>query len=55
MSLTCPRGKYFSVNEAMLSSLHGRKLVSQMLYNRVLTESDAPYNTMSDIDKLWMV
>ena len=44
-------GYYFSVNEAMLSSLHGRKLVSQMPYNRVLTETDAPYNTRSDIDK----
>lgn len=45
-------GFYFSVNEAMLSTLHGRELVSQMPYDRVLTESDAPYNTKVDIGKV---
>ena len=44
-------GYYFSINEAMLYSSHGRNLISKMPRDRVLTESDAPYNKRSDIFK----
>ena len=44
-------GYYFSVNEAMLYSSHGRELISNMPIDRVLTETDAPYNTRSDIHR----
>lgn len=44
-------GYYFSINEAMLSSNKGRELIRQMPSHRVLTESDAPYNKKSDINK----
>ncbi len=44
-------GYYFSVNEAMLSSSHGRELILNMPKDRVLTESDAPYNSKADIQK----
>ena len=44
-------GYYFSVNEAMLYTSHGRELIYQMPRDRVLTESDAPYNERCDIQK----
>ena len=44
-------GYYFSVNEAMLYSPHGRELISHMPKERVLTESDAPFNSRADIRK----
>lgn len=44
-------GYYFSVNEAMLYSSHGRELIGIMPKDRILTESDAPYNKRSDIRK----
>lgn len=44
-------GYYFSVNEAMIYSAHGRELISKMPMDRVLTESDAPYNIRADIRK----
>lgn len=42
-------GYYFSVNEAMFCSSHGRELIQRMPKDRVLTESDAPYNSRADI------
>ena len=42
-------GYYFSVNEAMTLSEKGRRIISRMPLNRILTESDAPYNKKSDI------
>ena len=44
-------GYYFSINEAMLCSNKGCELIRQMPRHRVLTESDAPYNKKSDINK----
>ena len=46
------QGYYFSVNEAMINSVHGRELILKMPTDRVLTESDAPYNTRADIRKV---
>lgn len=42
-------GYYFSINEAMVCSARGRDLISKIPKDRVLTESDAPYNTRTDI------
>lgn len=42
-------GYYFSINEAMLLSEHGREIISKIPKERVLTESDAPYNKKSDV------
>jgi TatD DNase family protein len=42
-------GYYFSINEAMFLSEHGREIISKIPKERVLTESDAPYNRKSDI------
>lgn len=36
-------GCYFSVNPTMLTSQNGRKLLSRMARERVLTETDGPY------------
>lgn len=42
-------GGYFSVNEAMTLSESGRKIISRIPHDRILTESDAPYNKKSNI------
>lgn len=45
------RGYYFSINESMTLSRHGRSIINMIPRNRILTESDAPYNEKSDIKK----
>lgn len=42
-------GYYFSINEAMSRSEKGRKIISRIPLERILTESDAPYNSFSNI------
>jgi len=42
-------GYYFSINEAMTLSCHGRGIISAIPKDRILTESDAPYNKRSNI------
>ena len=42
-------GYYFSINEAMTKSANGRKIISAISKERILTESDAPYNKHCDI------
>lgn len=42
-------GGYFSFNEAMTLSEKGRRIISKIPLNRLLTESDAPYNRKSNI------
>lgn len=42
-------GYYFSINEAMSKSEKGRKIISRIPLERILTESDAPYNSFSNI------
>lgn len=42
-------GGYFSVNEAMTTSEKGRRIISNIPLNRILTESDAPYNKKGNI------
>ncbi len=44
------RGYYFSVNEAMCLSKNGRAIIEKIPRERVLTETDAPYNERTDIN-----
>ncbi len=46
------QGYYLSVNEAMCLSKNGRAIISQIPRERVLTETDAPYNERCDILKV---
>ncbi|WP_303919400.1 Qat anti-phage system TatD family nuclease QatD [Draconibacterium sediminis] len=41
-------GYYFSVNTAMITSQSGRKILSQIPSNLLLTETDAPYTTLAN-------
>lgn len=43
------KGYYFSINESMIKSKNGRAIIKQLPRNRILTETDAPYNTKSSI------
>lgn len=45
------KGYYFSINESMTLSKNGRSIIDKIPRNRILTESDAPYNDKSDIKK----
>jgi len=45
-------GYYYSINEAMTLSNHGRRIISAIPKDRILTESDAPYNKRSDINQV---
>lgn len=44
-------GYYFSINEAMTISISGRKIISKIPQNRILTETDSPFNKHSNILK----
>lgn len=48
------QGYYFSINEAMTLSKNGRAIIARIPRERMLTESDAPYNERSDIRKVLM-
>lgn len=45
------KGYYLSINESMTLSNNGRSIIDMIPRNRILTESDAPYNEKSDIKK----
>ena len=42
-------GYYFSINESMTISRNGRTIIEEIPRNRILTESDAPYNSKTNI------
>lgn len=46
------QGYYFSVSEAMCISKSGRAIIEKIPHDRVLTETDAPYNEKCDTIKL---
>lgn len=46
------RGYYFSVNEAMCQSKNGQAILKKIPKERILTETDAPYNERTDIRKV---
>ena len=43
------KGYYFSINEAMTISNNGRAIIKGIPRNRILTESDSPFNNKADI------
>lgn len=43
------KGYYFSINEAMTISNKGRAIIKEIPRNRILTETDAPFNNKADI------
>ena len=43
------QGYYFSVNEAMCRSKNGQSIINSIPIDRLLTETDAPYNEKTDI------
>ena len=43
------KGYYFSINEAMTISNKGRAIIKVIPRNRIITESDAPFNNKTDI------
>ena len=43
------KGYYFSINEAMTLSASGKKIIEKIPEDRILTESDAPFNRKNDI------
>ena len=46
------QGYFFSVNEAMCISKNGRTIIERIPYDRVLTETDAPYNEKCNLSRL---
>lgn len=42
-------GYYFSINEAMTNTISGKKIINKIPNNRILTETDLPYNKQSNI------
>lgn len=42
-------GYYFSINESMTISLAGQKIISKIPQNRILTETDEPFNKHPNI------
>ena len=45
--LSC--GYYFSINEAMTISKKGLSIIEKIPQNRILTETDAPFNSKTNI------
>lgn len=45
-------GYYFSINEAMCRSKNGQAIIEKIPQDRILTETDAPYNERTDIRKV---
>ena len=42
-------GYYFSINEAMVSSVKGRRIIDILPSNRILTETDSPFNRKANL------
>lgn len=42
------QGHYFSINPAMITSPNGKKIISKLPLNRVLTETDGPFVRVDD-------
>ena len=46
------QGYYFSINEAMCLSKNGKAIIEKIPKDRILTETDAPYNVRSNIRRV---
>lgn len=44
-------GCYFSINESMTLTNNGKRIISKLPPDRILTESDAPFNRHSNIER----
>lgn len=47
------QGYYFSINESMCLSPSGKRIISSIPINRILPETDAPFNKHSDLSKVY--
>ena len=43
------RGFYFSINESMCRSKNGQSIIGKIPREKILTETDAPYNKRTNI------
>lgn len=46
-------GYYFSINEAMVSTLKGRKIIGSLPSDRILTETDSPFNRKDNLNNVY--
>lgn len=46
-------GYFFSINEAMISTAKGKKIIDILPSNRILTETDSPFNRKSNLNKVY--
>ena len=53
ISQIAKKGYYFSINEAMIMSENGRRIISAIPSNRILAETDAPYNRKCNLNKVY--
>lgn len=49
------KGYYFSINEAMCRSKNGQSIIERIPSDRILTETDAPYNNKVNINQVLTV
>lgn len=46
-------GYFFSINEAMISTAKGKKITDIIPSNRILTETDSPFNRKSNLNNVY--
>ena len=46
-------GYYFSINEAMVSTLKGKKIIDNLPSDRMLTETDSPFNRKDNLNNVY--
>ena len=46
-------GYYFSISEAMVSTMKGKKIIESLPYDRILTETDCPFNRKSNLNNVY--
>lgn len=46
-------GYYFSINEAMVSTLKGKNIIDNLPSDRMLTETDSPFNRKDNLNNVY--
>lgn len=46
-------GYFFSINEAMVATVKGKKIIDILPNNRILTETDSPFNRKNNLNKVY--
>lgn len=46
-------GYFFSINEAMVATVKGKKIIDILPNNRILTETDSPFNKKNNLNKVY--